>query len=271
MTPEQLKTIKEALELSRASWRSLCREDMVDVIDDALSTIEEEWAEPVEAKYDTHEKRVAIAAERYPGDPNALNDHRHVTLTKMNLRNGYAMALKEHAAALEASRLPSTPQPAKEGAEPVETAMKQLTDDEIECIAWKCYPHIRAQDAGRKADMATKRSAGIELLRYARDTGYLAPAKPVDVVEKLDAIHRTVVVRADAIHAAVVKVSALVTAKPAHSVDIERIMEVVDDWLNALFPDSKHMRHPLGSPYRTDQYAQDKLRSFLTNALTPKP
>lgn len=56
---------------------------------------------------------------------------------------------------------------------------KVLTDEEVGRIAWKCYPHIRAQDAGRNADMATKRSAGIELLRYARDNGYLAPAQPL--------------------------------------------------------------------------------------------
>jgi hypothetical protein len=65
---------------------------------------------------------------------------------------------------------------------------KVLTDDEVGRIAWKCYPHIRAQDAGRNADMATKRSAGIELLRYARDNGYLAPAQPLSAQQVFDVV-----------------------------------------------------------------------------------
>lgn len=65
---------------------------------------------------------------------------------------------------------------------------KVLTDEEVGRIAWKCYPHIRAQDAGRNADMATKRSAGIELLRYARDNGYLAPAQPLSAQQVFDVV-----------------------------------------------------------------------------------
>ena len=51
---------------------------------------------------------------------------------------------------------------------------------------------------------------------------------------------------------------------------VEEAMEAVDDWLHAMFPDSNHIRHPLGSPYRTDQHAQDTLRARLTAALTAK-
>lgn len=57
---------------------------------------------PEQLKYDTHEKRRTLAAHRYKGDRNAINDRVHVTLTKMNLRNGYADALEKHAAPLEA-------------------------------------------------------------------------------------------------------------------------------------------------------------------------
>jgi hypothetical protein len=58
---------------------------------------------PGDVRFDTHEKRCEIAANRWPGDKNMLNDRRHVTLTKMNLRNGYAMALKDHAMPMEAT------------------------------------------------------------------------------------------------------------------------------------------------------------------------
>jgi len=46
-------------------------------------------------------------------------------------------------------------------------------------------------------------------------------------------------------------------------------MEVVYDWLWDM-GDKNFMRHPLGSPYRTDQVAQDRLRARLTKALSPE-
>ncbi len=41
------------------------------------------------------EEAKQMARDRYPGDRNALNDRVHVTLTKMNLRNGYASAIHD--------------------------------------------------------------------------------------------------------------------------------------------------------------------------------
>jgi len=67
------------------------------------------------------------------------------------------------------------------------------------------------------------------------------------------------------------------SAAPAPQPAVDRLVEVgdameaVDDWLHAMFPDSKHMRHPLGSPYRTDQAAQDALRARLTAKASTKP
>lgn len=52
---------------------------------------------------------------------------------------------------------------------------------------------------------------------------------------------------------------------------VDRVMEVVDTWLWASVPDNQHMRHPVGSKYRTDQPAQDKLRARLTKLFKPQP
>lgn len=63
------------------------------------------------------------------------------------------------------------------------------------------------------------------------------------------------------------KLAAMWDAALAHPKDpaptVERIMEVVDEWLWSSVPDNQHMRHPLGSKYRTDQPAQDALRARL--------
>lgn len=50
---------------------------------------------------------------------------------------------------------------------------------------------------------------------------------------------------------------------------VESVMEVVDEWLWSCTPDNQHIRHPLGSKYRTDQPAQDALRSRLTKLMKP--
>ena len=50
---------------------------------------------------------------------------------------------------------------------------------------------------------------------------------------------------------------------------VEQVMEAVDDWLWNM-GDKSAIRHPLGSPYRTDQAAQDRLRARL-ESLTPIP
>ncbi len=88
-------------------------------------------------------------------------------------------------------------------------------------------------------------------------------------ISKINTIPQAVIHEVERIHQQEID-EAVAEANEEHDgagVTVDQIMEVVDDWLNAMFPDSKHMRHPLGSPYRTDQAAQDALRDRLT-ALT---
>lgn len=62
-----------------------------------------------------------------------------------------------------------------------------------------------------------------------------------------------------------------IAALAAHSKEVaptlDRIMDVVDEWLWSCTPDNQHIRHPIGSRYRTDQPAQDSLRARLKTLL----